>query len=59
MQQLLTVQELADYLQVPVQTIYAWRHKGNAPPGLRVGRHVRFQREDVDRWLKEQGDSTG
>ena len=33
---LLTVDELADYLQVPTKTIYAWRHKNCGPPGFRV-----------------------
>lgn len=37
---LLTTQQLADYLGVPVATLYAWRHEGAGPPGFRVGKHV-------------------
>ena len=48
---LLTVDELADYLQVPAKTIYAWRHKNSGPPGIRVGRYVRFRASDVESWL--------
>jgi excisionase family DNA binding protein len=43
---LLTVQDLADYLGVPVATIYAWRHR-QGPPGFRVGRHLRFRWNDI------------
>lgn len=53
---LLNPTALADYLQVPVATIYQWRHKGYGPRGVRVGRHVRFRRADVDRWLEDQAD---
>lgn len=50
---LLTVDELADYLQVPAKTIYAWRHKNCGPPGFRVGRYLRFRSSDVEEWLAE------
>ena len=33
--QLLTVEELADYLGVPVATVYAWRYRRQGPPGFR------------------------
>ena len=52
--QLLTVQELANYLGVPVATIYAWRYRHEGPPGFRVGRHVRFRRSDVEEWILQQ-----
>lgn len=48
---LLTVDELAFFLGVPVKTIYQWRYKGTGPIGVRVGRHVRYRQVDVDRWL--------
>jgi excisionase family DNA binding protein len=53
---LLTVQELANYLGVPVATIYAWRYRHEGPPGFRVGRHLRFRRSDVEEWLNDQLD---
>jgi len=52
--QLLTVEDLAAYLEVPVATIYAWRHHRNGPPGFRVGRHLRFRWSDVERWIDDQ-----
>jgi excisionase family DNA binding protein len=52
--QLLTVEDLAAYLEVPVATVYAWRHRRQGPPGFRVGRHLRFRWRDVERWIDER-----
>jgi excisionase family DNA binding protein len=52
--QLLTTRELADLLQVPAKTIYTWRYKGQGPPGVVLGRHLRFRPEDVAAWLEAQ-----
>jgi len=49
--QLLTPVELAEYLGVPVATIYAWRHRRQGPPGFRAGRHLRYRLGDVERWI--------
>jgi excisionase family DNA binding protein len=50
--QLMTIDEVGAYMQVPVKTLYDWRHRGIGPPGMRVGRHVRYRRSDVDAWLE-------
>jgi excisionase family DNA binding protein len=50
---LLSVDELAASLQVPVATVYRWRYRGEGPRSMRVGRHVRFDPADVARWLDE------
>jgi len=54
LERLLTVQDLADYLDVPVATIYGWRHRGHGPPGFRVGRHLRFRTSDVTHWITQR-----
>ena len=51
---LLTVEDLADYLEVPVATIYAWRYRHQGPPGFRVGRHLRYRWADVQRWIHQR-----
>jgi excisionase family DNA binding protein len=51
---LLSVQELADYLKVSVQTVYGWRKRGTGPQGVRVGGHVRYLMSDVMDWINEQ-----
>ncbi len=53
-ERLLTVEELADYLGVPVATLYQWRHRGEGPPGFRVGRYIRYQRTDVEQWIRDR-----
>lgn len=52
--ELMTTEEVASFLRVPKATLYAWRHAGRGPIALRVGRHLRFRRRDVERWLNEQ-----
>ncbi len=58
---LLSVDDVAAYLCVPVKTLYQWRHKGIGPRGLRVGRPLRYRRKDVDLWLDglDDGRRTG
>ncbi|MGH8873329.1 MAG: helix-turn-helix transcriptional regulator [Acidimicrobiia bacterium] len=51
---LLSIQELAAYLDLPVATLYAWRYRRQGPPGFKVGRHVRYRQSDVDRWINDQ-----
>jgi excisionase family DNA binding protein len=52
-QQLMSPAELAAYLAVPLKTIYKWQSQTPryGPRYLRVGRHVRYRRADVDTWL--------
>jgi excisionase family DNA binding protein len=53
-QEILTAAETAEYLRVPLKTLYAWRHRGSAPQAFRAGRHLRFRRSDLDSWLEER-----
>ncbi|AZP14406.1 helix-turn-helix domain-containing protein [Undibacterium parvum] len=50
----LSVEEIADYLGVSKDSIYAWIAKKNMP-AHRVGRFWKFQRADVDAWVKSGG----
>lgn len=54
---LLSIEDLAEYLGVPVATIYDWRVDGKGPCGVRVGRHVKFTRDDVLAWIESQRES--
>lgn len=51
---LLSVEDLAAYLGVPLATIYAWRYRRQGPPGFRVGRHLRFREKDIEEWIAAQ-----
>ncbi len=54
LEKLLTVADVADYLSVPVATIYAWRYRRQGPPGFRVGWHVRYRWIDVEEWISNR-----
>jgi excisionase family DNA binding protein len=53
MTQLINIDELADYLRLKKQTIYNWLHQGKIS-GLKVGGVWRFDRRDIDLWLKSK-----
>jgi len=46
--------ELAEYLGVPVKTLYRWRLTGYGPEAIRVGKHLRWTEESVAEWLDAQ-----
>lgn len=55
MEALLTSEEVGPgILKVPVATLDQWSHRGVGPKFIKVGRHRRYRREDVERWLEEQ-----
>lgn len=49
-----TVDQLADFLQVPVQTVYAWNKRGTGPKVWHLGRHARYYATDIKAWLDEK-----
>lgn len=52
---LMTTQEVADYIKVPAATLRYWRHQGTGPKFFRLGgKKVMARRQDVDAWLMEQ-----
>lgn len=51
---MLTIEELSEYLGVPVRTLYDWRLSGRGPRAVHVGRQLRYFISDVQRWLDGQ-----
>ncbi|TIC82191.1 helix-turn-helix domain-containing protein [Nocardioides sp. GY 10113] len=51
---LMTPEEVSAYLGVPVKTLYRWRQHLAGPRALRVGKHLRYRRADLDSWLDNQ-----
>ena len=49
----MTIEELAEDLQVKKRTVYDWVQKGKIPAIKTVGQW-RFKREQIDVWLQEQ-----
>ena len=48
---LLSPVQFADYVGVPLATVYQWNYQRTGPPFIKVGRHVRYRRVDIERWL--------
>jgi excisionase family DNA binding protein len=53
MTRLMNIDELADYLRLKRQTIYNWLHEKKIS-GIKVGGVWRFERKEVDAWLKSR-----
>jgi len=50
---LLTVPEVAELLRVPVSWVYA-RTRTRELPVYKLGRHIRFPREELLAWIDSQ-----
>ena len=53
----LTVDDLAELLQVSKATLYQWRHLGKGPRAVRMGKHLRWSEDEVTRWCEENTDA--
>lgn len=49
----LTVEEVAEYLRLPLSTVYKLVQDKRLP-GFKVGKHWRFRRETFLEWIKQQ-----
>ena len=54
---ILTIEELAIYLKIPKSTLYKLVREGKVP-SQKVGRHWRFRKEAINRWLDETSTET-
>ena len=52
--ELLTVDEVADFLRVKPSTVYEWAKNGKIP-ARKVGRLWRFSREEIESWTRSGG----
>lgn len=48
---LMSVEEVAQYLNLSTQTIYNWLHKRRIN-GIKIGKVWRFDKQEIDSWLK-------
>ncbi len=54
-ERLLTADDVAVWLAVPRSSVYEYaRREHNLLPAVRIGRHLRFQRDDVSDWIAAQ-----
>jgi excisionase family DNA binding protein len=47
----MTVDELAEYLKLDPQTVYRKFRRGELP-GVKIGKAIRFKRDVIDAWLR-------
>jgi PTS system nitrogen regulatory IIA component len=53
MHEIMTIEEVAEYLRVSERTVYDWAQKGELPGG-KLGTTWRFKREDVENWVNSR-----
>ncbi|TFC81690.1 DNA-binding protein [Cryobacterium cheniae] len=49
----LTQHELSELLRLPERTLEDWRLTHTGPPNSKLGRHVRYDLQDVFAWARE------
>jgi excisionase family DNA binding protein len=49
----MTIEEASKYLRIPLSSLYKLAQEGKIPC-QKVGRHWRFRKETIDRWLDER-----
>jgi predicted DNA-binding transcriptional regulator AlpA len=47
---------LAEYVGVPLTSVYRWNSQSTGPRRIRVGKYVRYRRADVDAWLDQRSE---
>ena len=52
--ELLTLDEVAEFLRTPSATLRYWRHCGVGPHSFKIGRSVRYWRSTVIAWIQDQ-----
>ncbi|MDR1444877.1 MAG: PTS sugar transporter subunit IIA, partial [Treponema sp.] len=50
---ILTLEEVANYLRVSERTVYEWAQKGEIPAG-KIGMVWRFKKPEIERWVNER-----
>jgi len=53
MKKWLTLEQIADYLQMSTSSIYKMAQAGKIP-AYKIGRQWRFKIEEIDKWVEEQ-----
>ena len=51
--EILTIDEVADYLRLKPQTIYKWSQEKRIP-AVKLGKEWRFRRSVIDKWFDDQ-----
>ena len=49
-----TIDQVATYLKIPVQTLRTWRKNKTGPAAARIGKHLRYDPDQVRAWVARQ-----
>ena len=55
-ERLMKPDDVAEHLGIPVTTLRQWKYRGVGPKALKVGRHLRYRRTDLDAWVAGLGE---
>jgi len=55
MTELHTTEQAAELLGLSKNTLNRWRYTGDGPRFVKLGRAVRYRREDLDNWVASCG----
>ena len=55
---IMTIDEVSEYLRLKLKTAYHLAAKGDIP-GFKVGGSWRFRRSEIQRWIKQQEKNKG
>jgi len=56
MDDIMTLEEVAKYLKLKPQTIYAWAQDGKIP-AAKLGKEWRFKKTIIDKWFNQHIDN--
>ena len=51
--EIMTIEEVADYLRISERTVYDWAKKGEIPCG-KIGTSWRFKRSEIQKWVDKR-----
>ncbi|SER80205.1 DNA binding domain-containing protein, excisionase family [Pedococcus cremeus] len=51
---LLTTEEAADFMHVPIATLRWWMQTGQAPASAKIGRRRMFRRADLEKFVNDK-----
>ena len=54
MSDLLSLEDLAEIIGIPVTTLRYWRFQGTGPKSFKLGKHIKYDRAEVERWIQAQ-----
>jgi len=54
-----SIDQVAAYLKIPVQTLRTWRKRRTGPPAARIGKHLRYAPARVRAWVARRSAEAG